>query len=115
MSLQQIGEDIASLCREQRFTVAIDRHYAADVVSTEAQGDPRGVKGLDAVKAKGDWFDETFETLSVAVEGPWVNEPFFILKFTVQVRERKTGAEQTMDELALYEVRDGKVVSDRFF
>jgi len=115
MTVEEIGQDVAALCRELKFAEAIQTYYAPDVVSTEAQGEERTVQGVEAVLAKGDWFDRTFETLSVEIEGPWVNEPFFVLRFTIRVKERESGAEQSMDELALYEVRDGKIVSDRFF
>jgi hypothetical protein len=114
MTVKEMAYDLVALCCELRFSEAVDRHYSPEIVSVETVGDPRETQGIDAVRAKAAWFDQTFETLSCRTEGPWINEPCFIVKFSITVRNRETGEETTMDELALYSVHDGKIVHERF-
>ena len=47
-------------------------------------------------------------------EGPFVHGDQFTLRFTMDVTP-KGGARMTMDETALYTVKNGKVVEERFF
>lgn len=115
MTIKEIADDLTALCADLRFSEAVDRHYSPDIVSVETEGEPREWKGIDAVRGKAQWFDSTFETLSCRTEGPWINEPCFIVKFSISVKNRQTGEETTMDELALYSVHDGKIVHERFF
>ena len=115
MTLQEIADGLVSLCRQGKFREAMDAYYADDIITVEAQGDPRELKGIDACRGKAQWFDGTFETLDCQVEGPWLNDPCFLAKFSIKVRQRETGEESVMDEYALYSVHDGKVVHERFF
>jgi ketosteroid isomerase-like protein len=44
-----------------------------------------------------------------------VNEPFFAAKIVVEVTDKASGQRTEMSEIAVYEVRDGKIVHERFF
>lgn len=90
-------------------------YYSDDIVTVEANGEPREMKGIDACRGKAQWFEGIFETLECQVEGPWVNEPCFIAKFVMKVKNRETGEITDMTELALYSVHEGKIVHERFF
>lgn len=115
MSINEVAEGLVGLCKEGKFREAIDSYYANDIVSVEAHGDPREVRGIDAIRGKQEWFANTFEVHGASCEGPWVNEPYFIAKFEIDVTDKGSGNRMTMNEHAVYEVRDGKIVHERFF
>ncbi|HZZ90375.1 MAG TPA: nuclear transport factor 2 family protein [Caulobacteraceae bacterium] len=115
MSTQQIAEDLVALCREGKFDAAGEKYWADDVVSLEAMGDMAESRGKSAVKAKGEWWNSTFEVNDSKVEGPYVNGDSFIVRFTMTTTNRQSGEKASMDETALYRVKDGKIAEERFF
>ncbi len=118
MTTQEIADQLASLCREGKFREATEAFYSKDIVSVEAASGPDGsreAKGLDAVIAKGDWWVANHEVHGVTVEGPIVADPFFTVRFKIEVTFKPTGNRMVMDELAVYKVADGKIVWEEFF
>lgn len=117
MSVQKIADELVGLWREARFAEAGERYWADDVVSLEAmgEGDEREARGKSAVRAKGEWWNAQHEIHELAVEGPYVNGDAFAVRFLMKFSERATGARATMDEVALYRIRDGKIAEERFF
>lgn len=115
MSVQEIAEDLAAMCRAGQFDESGEKYWADDVVSLEPTGDEMAVaRGKDAVRAKGEWFGQNHEVHDVAVEGPYVHGDQFVIRFKMELTP-KGGARMTMDEVGLYTVRDGKIVEERFF
>ena len=118
MTTQEIADQLVSLCREGKFREATEAFYSNDIVSLEAiatPGESRESKGLDAVKAKGDWWVANHDVHSVKVEGPLVAGPFFSVRFTMDVTFKPANRRMTMDELAMYKVENGKIVWEEFF
>lgn len=115
MTTQEVAERLVALCQEGGFAQAAEELYSPEIVSVEQEGEPREVTGLEAIKAKMEWWGSTYEVLEVEVDGPWVNDPQFIVEFEMKVKDRKTGEETEMEELAVYTVADGKIVHERFF
>ena len=73
------------------------------------------VTGLDAIRKKGKEWDAMIEE----VYGGYCNEPqvagnYFVCAMGVDVK-MKGQPRGKMDEIALYEVRDGKIISEQFF
>jgi hypothetical protein len=59
-----------------------------DIVSIEPSAPPgqsREVKGIAAVKAKGEWWTANHEVHGLNVEGPLVAGPHFAVKFKMDV------------------------------
>jgi hypothetical protein len=90
-------------------------------VSIEAGGppgqDPKS-EGIAAVKAKGEWWTKNHEIHKSEVSGPWPHGDRFIVRFTYEVTPKAgpmANKRFTMDEAALYTVKDGKVVHEEFF
>jgi ketosteroid isomerase-like protein len=115
MTTQEIAERLVSLCQEGAFAQAAEELYSPDIVSVENDGDPREVQGMEAIKAKMEWWMSTYEVLDTEVDGPWVNDPQFIVEFEITVKDKNTGEVTEMEELAVYTVADGKIVHERFF
>ena len=115
MNVETTANRLVELCREGNFRFAVEELYSEDIVSVEPQGDPREVQGMEAIRGKLQWFDTTFDITEIAVDGPWINEPCFLVRFTIQCTLKSNGDPCPMDEYALYTCQDGKIVHERFF
>ena len=114
MSVNEVANELISLCRQGQFDEAVSRLYAADIVSKEAMGDPQVVTGIDAVKAKGEWFAKSFDIHGVEVNGPFIYGDQFAVEFKIDATNHQTNERSQMHEIALYTVRDGKVAEEVF-
>jgi ketosteroid isomerase-like protein len=116
MRTMEIAQQLVTMCREGKET--FDRLYAPDAVSVEA-GAPPGMdaetRGLEAIKAKSAWWYDNHTVNSFGVTGPWPHGERFIVGFQIDVTYKPNGQRMQMEEMALYTVRDGKIVREEFF
>ncbi len=118
MTTADIAADLVALCKEGKFAESGEKYWADDVVSVEAGGPPGqdpAVHGKDAARGKGEWWNNAHEIHDVKVDGPWVNGDQFTVRFTMDVTFKETGERHTMDEIALYTLKNGKIAEERFF
>ncbi len=118
MNAMQIGKQLVELCRQGKNDEAQASLYAADAVSVEAAAMPdmeREAKGLDAIKAKGQWWVDNHEVHSLSITGPWPHDDRFIVGFQMDVTNKPSGQRMQMEEVGLYTVKDGKIVREEFF
>lgn len=116
MDTQQVAEAFTALCKEGRLDEAGERFWAEDVVSLETMpGDFQRTDTKAAARAKGEWWVNAHEVHAFTTEGPLVNGDQFVVRFTMDVTQKETGQRVQMDEVALYTVRDGLIVEERFF
>jgi ketosteroid isomerase-like protein len=117
-STATVAEELVSLCRGGRFLDAVNTLYSDDIVSVESMGNeqmPREMKGLKAVRQKGEWWVENNIVHSSEVEGPFVGDDKFAVYYNFDVTSKPSGKRQPMEEMALYTVKDGKIVHEHFF
>ena len=116
MTTQEIANRLVALSREGKFETAQRELYAADARSIEPEGAMMpNVQSLDAIIAKGDAFQQTLEGVhGITVEGPLVSGDHISLRLVMDVTMKGIGR-QTLDEIVVYAVRGGKVVSEQFF
>ena len=116
-----VGRKLVELCKQGKTVEAVDTLYSPDIVSIEPAGGPGGsprVDGIAAVKGKGEWWINNHEIHSAKAEGPWPHGDRFIVRFTYEVTPKvgpMAGKRITLDESALYTVKDGKVAKEEFF
>ena len=114
----EVGKKLVELCKQGKNEEAMKTLYANDIVSVEA-GAPPGQspesKGIEAVVAKSKWWADNHEVHSAACDGPFPNGDRFIVRFTYDVTSKPLGKRITMDEGALFTVKDGKIVREEFF
>ena len=113
-----IAEELVSFCRAGRNLDAINTLYSPDIVSVESMGNeqmPREQKGIDAIRQKNQWWSDNNEVHSANVDGPFVGEDKFAVYYNYDVTFKPTGKRDRMEEMALYTVKDGKVVREQFF
>ena len=115
MTTQEIAGDLVALCKQGKFEEAGEKYWADDVLSVEFGGDNPEARGKTAVKAKGEGFMNSHEIHGVEVEGPYVNGDQFVVGFKMDMTAKETGQRHAMAETALYTVKDGKIVEERFF
>lgn len=113
-----IAEELVSLCRAGRNMEAITSFYSPDIVSIESMGNatmPRESKGIDAIRRKNQWWAENNIVHSAVVDGPFVGDDKFAVYYNYDVTSKPTGKRNSMEEMALYTVKDGKIVREQFF
>ncbi len=118
MTAAEIGKELVTLCRQGKNMEAITKFYSPDSESVEPFAHPQigqGQKGIEAIKAKNQWWVDNHEIHKVDVNGPFSNGEQFIVHFTYEVTPKQTGTRMTMSEAGLYAVRDGKIAKEVFF
>ena len=115
MNTQEVAQELVSLCRQGKFAEAGEKYWADDVLSVEPMGENPESRGKQAARAKGEWWSTHHETHDVKVEGPYINGDDFTVQFIMDVTNKDNHQRLKMDEVALYNVKDGKIAEERFF
>ena len=117
MTTQQISDKLVELCKTGEFETAQKELFSNDAVSIETFASPafeKETKGLDAIIEKGKKFMSMVEeSHSMSISEPVVAGSSFalLLKMDVTMKER---GRQEMAEICVYDVKDGKIVSESF-
>jgi hypothetical protein len=116
MNAQEVANRLVLLCREGKNVEAINELYDDDVVSHEPKGSPMKEKvGKQAVlDATNRWINSVEELHNAYISDPIVGDDFFACTMKVDATYKEHGR-NVMNELCVYEVKDGKIVSDHFF
>ena len=118
MTTLEVGKKLVELCKQGKNQEAMDALYAPDIVSVEAAAMPgmsAEVRGREAVFAKSKWWNDNHTVHSASTEGPWPHGDRFIVRFSYDVTNKPSNLRFTMDEAALFTVKDGKIVREEFF
>ncbi len=121
MDTKQVGDRLVELCRQGQNLEAVNTLYSPDIVSVEAIDDgtmPRQMNGIEAVRGKNQWWFDNHEVHAASVDGPFPHDDRFAVKFHYEVTPKSgpmAGNRYAMDEVALYTVKDGKIVREEFF
>jgi ketosteroid isomerase-like protein len=118
MTTQAIASRLAELCKQGKFEEAQDELFAEDALSIEPQATPdfpQETKGLEAIQEKArKWNSMVSKVNSMKVSEPLIAANSFAVTMDMDV-EMKNGQKMQHKELCVYEVKDGRVVSERFF
>jgi ketosteroid isomerase-like protein len=117
-STATVAQELVALCREGRNLDAVNRLYSPRIVSIESSETPEmpaEMSGIDAIRGKHEWWDANNEVHSAKVHGPFLGEDQFAVHFTWDATFKPTGQRSTMSEMALYTVKDGKIVREEFY
>jgi hypothetical protein len=116
-STQKIANRLHELFNEGKWTEAHDELFSKDAKSIEPPNSPGlvSVEGIDSIKKKGDMFNAMVEEM----HGGYTSEPlvagnYIAFAMGMDVTMKGTGR-MKMDEICLYEVKDGKIVKEQFF
>lgn len=116
MKTQEVADRLVALCREGKNTTAVDELYADHIVSKEPKGTPMELtEGKEAVKNKTiHWEDSVQEIHSATISEPLVADHHFTVVMDMDVTYKEYGR-MAMSEIAVYEVKDGKITAEEFF
>ena len=116
MTTAEVANKLVSLCREGKHMEAIQSLYGDDIVSREMPGSPNELtSGIKAVFQKSeDWFSNLEEWHGGGLSDPIVAGDHFTTKMTMDA-SFKDGSRVQMEEIAVFGVRNGKIVSEQFF
>ncbi|MFN2399485.1 MAG: SnoaL-like domain-containing protein [Gemmatimonadaceae bacterium] len=117
-SVTAVAQELVALCRAGRNLDAIAELYSPKIVSVEPVGSaemPAEMTGIDAVRRKNEWWIENNEVHSAEANGPFVGGDQFAVQHTFDATFKPTGKRERMTEMALYTVKNGKIVREQFF
>lgn len=117
MTTNDVANRFNELAQTGNWQQIQDELFADNAVSIEPENSPgmRSVEGLEAIRAKGKQFEEMMEEM----HGGYSNEPqvagnHFAVAMGMDVTMKGQGR-MKMDEIAVYQVKDGKIVKEQFF
>lgn len=117
MNTEQVAKRLVDLCRQGMYEAAQDELYSKDAVSVEMEGS-QGIgdaKGLEAIREKGRQFNAMVEAVhGGSVGDPIVQGNWFAVTMTMDATMKGRGR-VNMQEICVYQVRDGKIVREQFF
>ena len=118
MNTSEIAQRLVALCRETKWETAQRELYADDARSLEAEPGPafpQETRGLAAIVEKGRKFDSMVEQFhSIDVSEPIVADHSFACTMRMDVTMKGQGR-FNMTELCVYEVKNGRIVAERFY
>ncbi len=117
MNTQEIADKLVAHCRQAKWEAAQRELYADDAVSIEPYETPafaKETRGLPGILAKGQKFGAMIETLhALTLSDPVVADSSFACTMSLDVTMKGQGR-MKMTELCVYDVKDGKIVSEQF-
>jgi hypothetical protein len=118
MKTEQIARKLVDYCNKGEFENAQKELFAPDAISIEPEasgGFNKETKGLDAIIEKGHKFQSMTEKVyGVKTSDPLISQNSFALTLSMDMAMKgKERAE--MKELCVYNVKDGKIISEQFF
>jgi hypothetical protein len=117
MTTKEIAERLVHLCQKGDFETAQKELYAAHAVSIEPKATPdfpQKMEGLPAIIKKGEAFQAMTEKIhAIALSQPLIAGNSFACTLRLDITMKK-GGRTVMNELCVYEVQDGKIVSEQF-
>lgn len=116
MTTQQVADKFVEYCRTNQSEKAHNELYHTDVQSFEMPNMPNPhTKGLEAIRTKNKEFDASVEELHNAeISDPTVvgNHFSLVMRYDMTMKER---GRINMEEICVYEVKDGKIATERYF
>jgi ketosteroid isomerase-like protein len=117
MTTKDVANRFNELAQTGQWQQIQDELFAENAVSIEPEHSQgmRSAQGMDAIRNKGKQFGEMVEEM----HGGFSNEPqvagnHFAVAMGMDVTMKGQGR-MKMDEIAVYEVKDGKIVKEQFF
>ena len=118
MTTEEVAQKWKEYCLTGQMDQVQEELYAIECVSLEmegVEGFTQRAEGMEAIKAKGKIWEEMVEEFhGLEIEGPIVAGDHFsaILKMDITMKEQPRRVDE---EVAVYRVANGKIVSEQFF
>ena len=119
VAIDAIAREFTAMLRAGRFTAAGDAYWAEAVTSVEpadlANGTPASISGIAAARAKAEARFVEHAIVELGIDGPFVTGNQFALFLDMLIADPAGGVAQPFTEIAVFTVRNGRIVEERFF
>ena len=118
MEMREIAKKLVAFCEKADWAGAHNTLYAPDAVSLEPYSTPefeKETKGLDGIRKKSRKFDSMVDQIhSIETSEPLIagNSIAFTLAMDITMKGQ---GRMKAPELCVYQVKDGKIISEQFF
>lgn len=114
MSLESVAKQFVELCSQGKNFDVMHNLYAPDIVSVEGNGSETA--GQAEVIKKSERWAAANTIHGEMVRGPYFNGPAeFAVHITFEVTRKDSGERKTLEEIAVYTVKNDKITRERFF
>ncbi len=118
MTTAAIAGRLAELCRKGDFETAQKELFANDAVSIEPHATPafeKETRGLEAIQQKGRKWNAMVEQYhALEVSEPLIAANSFAFSMRMNITLKGQGR-MDMEELCVYQVKEGKIIAESFF
>jgi len=117
MTTQEVANKLVAYMRQGKIAEAQAELYGDDIICIEPEGPmaPHFTKGKKAVAEKGKQFASMIEERhGGSCSDPVVGGHHFSIAMSIDATMKGMGR-QLLDEVCVYEVKDGKIVNEQFF
>ena len=116
MTVQEVANRLVELCRAREWEKAQDELYHPDIISIEPDETGGEISnGIEEIKKKNEkWAGMLLEAHGAKISDPLIADGYFCITIDNDVTLKEIGRVQSK-EICVYEVKDGKIVSERFF
>lgn len=116
MNTKEVAHKWAKMCREGKSLECINELYADNIVSKEMPGMPGEITtGKQNVWDKSkNWLESVEDFHASEIGEPIVAGDFFTAKMSFDCTFKEQGR-QKMEEVGVYQVKDGKITSEQYF
>jgi ketosteroid isomerase-like protein len=118
-SITKIAHFLVDSCRKGDFKATVEHYYDDKIVNVEAMGKhnkPMVKEGIKEVKKSSEEWHANNEVHSIEVSDPIISETHFAVKMKKDVTCKTMDNKRVMmEEIAVYEVQNGKIVHEQFF
>ena len=117
MTTQDVANRFSQLAEEGKFAEIQEEMFSDDAVSIEPPNVPglQNAEGKEAIRKKGEQFQSMVEEMHGGYSSkPVVGGNYFSVAMGLDATMKGQGR-MKMDEIAVYEVRNGKIVKEQFF
>lgn len=118
MATMDVAKRYVELVKEQKHEEALEELFAKDAVSVEAAAPPgqdRTKRGVQEIRAKGEWWSANHIVHAAEVDGPYPHDDRFAVRFSFDITFKPENKRFTMNEIGLFTVKDGKITKEEFF
>ena len=121
MNAKEVGKKLVDYVNRGETNKALSELYSKDIVSVEAAGNPEmpaEMRGIDKIQGKNNWWFENNELHAARAVGPFPHNDRFAVNYNFDVTPKTgpmAGKRFQMNEVAVYTVKDGKIVREEFF
>lgn len=117
ISTQQVADRMKELFNENKFDTVQDELFDSNCVSIEPDNSMalKRAEGITAIKEKGRQFNAMIEEMHGGYVGEFIVAGNFISCAMGMDCTMKGMGRIKMDEIAVYEVKDGKIIKEQFF